>query len=125
VGYWQTGAYIEHTPTGLFIYGAYGREYWGSGIAGTNNQPDHWMIKGGIRQRWNPLGHTVLYGSYDQRNDMLNAGAMDTTLGALTGGAFNITGSELNEWSVGAVQEIDAAAMSLWLQYDHFDGSFH
>lgn len=31
--------------------------------------------------------------------------------------------SEVREWSLGVVQEIDAAAMSLWVQYDHFDAS--
>ena len=26
-GYWQSGIYLEHVATGLFIYGAYGREF--------------------------------------------------------------------------------------------------
>ena len=26
-GYWQSGIYIEHVATGLFVYGAYGREF--------------------------------------------------------------------------------------------------
>ncbi len=30
----------------------------------------------------------------------------------------------MTQWGVGVVQEIDAAAMSLWLSYNHFDGSF-
>ena len=28
-GYWQSGIYIEHVATGLFAYGAYGREFIG------------------------------------------------------------------------------------------------
>ena len=71
VGYWQSGLYIEHVATGLFIYGAYGREFLDT-FAGFNDQPDHWMVKGGVRERWHPLGHTVLYGAYAERNDMFN-----------------------------------------------------
>ena len=46
-------------------------------LAGFNSEPEHWMVKGGLRERWSSLGHTVLYGSYDQRNDMFNAAVMD------------------------------------------------
>ena len=35
----------------------------------------------------------------------------------------NIVSSQNTEWGLGAVQEIDAAAMSVWLQCDHFHGS--
>jgi hypothetical protein len=125
VGYWQSGVYVEHIATGLFAYGAYGREYLDNVSSGFNDNPEHWMVKGGIRQRWNPLGHTVLYGSFTQRNNMLDSGAIDDTVFGLTGTDFASHSSRLNEWSVGAVQEIDAAAMSLWIQYDHFDGSVH
>ncbi len=27
VGYWQSGVYVEHVPTGLFLYGAYGQDF--------------------------------------------------------------------------------------------------
>ena len=33
-----------------------------------------------------------------------------------------ITGSEIRQWGVGMVQEIDAAAMSVWLSFKHFEG---
>ena len=49
VGYWQSGIYLEHVPTGLFVYGAYGREFLNT-FAGFNSQPDHWMVKGGVRE---------------------------------------------------------------------------
>ena len=35
------------------------------------------MVKGGLRERWNPLGHTVLYGAYAQRNDMISDATED------------------------------------------------
>ena len=47
---------------------------------------------------------------------------MTTTLTALGANNDIVNHSELNEWSLGVVQEIDAAAMSVWLQYDNFSG---
>ena len=81
VGYWQSGLYIEHVATGLFVYGA----LW-SGVPEryahghqlrqrtwlSNSEPDHWYVKAGLRERWTSLGHTVLYGFYGQRNDMIS-----------------------------------------------------
>ena len=60
------------------------------------------------------MGHSVLYGFYGQRNDMIGAGAVAND---------NIVGSQTREWGLGVVQEVDAAAMSFWLQYDHFNNS--
>ncbi len=116
-GYWQSGIYLEHVPTGLFVYGAYGREFLNT-FAGFNNQPDHWMVKAGLRERWHPLGHTVLYGAYAERNDMFNEDILEAPTGTIP---FDTTSTQIREWSLGVVQEIDAAAMSLWVQYDHFD----
>jgi len=33
------------------------------------------------------------------------------------------SGAETQMWGVGIVQEIDSAAMSMWLSYRHIDGS--
>lgn len=129
-GYLQLAGYLEHVATGLFVYGAYGKEWnhnvydaslldpvAGAGAAAffTANQPsgDNWYLKAGVRQKWNALGHTVLYGEYGQRNNMFHE--------ALLG--FGVTGSDLTQWGLGAVQEIDAAAMSLWVNYKNYDPS--
>jgi len=113
--YFQAGAYVEHVPTGLFAYGAYGHDdYDGSGLG----QSETYYLKGGIRQRWNPLGHTVLYGEYEH---------MKGTQAFAESGAGSITGiAPGNEdttkvWGLGVVQEIDAAAMSMWVKYRHLD----
>jgi hypothetical protein len=112
--YFQIGAYVQHVPTGLFLYGAYGIEdvdnVYAVGFVLDDN-PDHWYVKAGIRQRWTPLGHTVLYGEYGMHNDQLNPAV--TLIGD--------TESELKRWGVGVVQEVDAAAMSLWLAYRGMD----
>ncbi|MCB1506710.1 MAG: porin [Hyphomicrobiaceae bacterium] len=117
-GYFQIGGYVQHTPTGLFLYGAYGVEDNNSVYADpaiTAGQPSgsNWYLKAGLRRKWAPLGHTVLYGEYGVRDDMYHP--------ALT--AFGVTGTELRQWGLGVVQEIDAAAMSLWLNYKNYDPS--
>ena len=101
---------MQHLVTGLFVHVAYGtEENNGTTIFSGLTEPDshHWYLKGGIRRQWNTYGHTVLYGEYadyfDQMSPLaLNAGA---------------TGSEFSRWGFGAAQEIDAAAMTLWIKY--------
>lgn len=104
--YFQVGAYLEHVPTGLFVYGAYGNAQYDV----ATGESDTYYVKAGLRERWHPLGHTVLYGEYENNEAdgaLANAGS-DTS--------FDL-------WGVGVVQEIDAAAMSLWLSYRHLDYS--
>ncbi len=123
--HFQAGLYVQHVPTGLFVYGAYSKEFndnlHPAAIAGADPlQPDgdKWYLKAGIRQKWTPLGHTVLYGEYSKNNDMFYGGL------ANPGAGRAVTGSELRQWGVGVVQEIDAAAMSIWLAYRNLDGSY-
>jgi len=106
--YFQVGAYLQHVPTGLFVYGAYGHNEldWGGGA---DYEADQYYIKAGIRQRWTPLGHTVLFGEYNNIDE--------SGFNALEAGAF--VDGELEVWGGGIVQEIDNAAMSLWVTYRH------
>ncbi len=120
-GYFQAGLYIQHVPTGLFAYGAYGKEFNDNvytSVATTAGQPDgnKYYVKGGIRQKWSPLGATVLYGEYSNNNDTFDP--------SLMAAPNNVTGSSMTQWGVGVVQEIDAAAMSIWLAYRNIEGEF-
>jgi hypothetical protein len=133
-GYFQVGAYVEHIPTGLFAYGAYGHLNYFENAYGGLASDNTWYAKGGIRQRWNPLGHTVLYGEYERAQnhnssaEFQAAGVVNPDTGAFfapsagngAGASFEGT-SEVRMWGVGAVQEIDAAAMSLWVKYRNLD----
>ncbi|MEO1207158.1 MAG: porin [Pseudomonadota bacterium] len=116
VAHLQAGGYIQHMPTGLFLYGAYGTEFnevtsatRGNGL--TNPEGENFYIKAGIRQRWTPFGATVLYGEYGQNNDRIANAAYNN----------GVSSSELEQYGLGIVQEIDAAAMSIWLSYRHYE----
>ncbi len=110
--YFQTAAYVEHTPTGLFMYGAYGHDTYDFSGSG---QSETYYLKGGIRQRWVPLGHTVLYGEYE---NIKGSGFFSQSENLGLEGA---THDKTKVWGLGVVQEIDAAAMSIWLKYRHLD----
>jgi len=92
--YFQAGLYAQHIGTGLFGLVNYGD--FENNI--TTDEGEVWYFKAGIRQKWNHLGATVLYGEY------LNSEA-------------SIASREFEWYGVGVVQEIDAAAMSMWLKY--------
>ncbi|MDZ4841084.1 MAG: porin [Hyphomicrobium aestuarii] len=116
----QAGLYLQHVPTGLFVYGAYGQDYndvtGATFLAGGVNQQqvegENYYIKAGIRQRWNPLGHTVLFGEYGNNSDKLSNALW----------AAGVNSSNLDQWGLGVVQEVDAAAMSLFAIYRAYEG---
>ncbi len=129
--YFQIGAYLQHMPSGLFLYGAYGVEDNDSVYITplqTVRQPDghNWYLKAGLRRKWFALGHTVLYGEYAKREDMFHPHLSDFIgpAGFVPDGVVDVTGSSLTQWGLGAVQEIDAAAMSVWVGYKNYDTSF-
>lgn len=102
--YVQAGLYMEHIRTGLFLLENWGRltsqDYEG--------ESETWYIKAGLRRRFAPLGATVLYGEYLTNS----TGGVWTSL---TG--TGATAGQITVWGLGVVQEIDAAAMSVWLKY--------
>ena len=95
--YFQVGAYLQHIPTGLFVYGAYGHNE----LNDIDFESETYYIKAGLRQKYSPLGATVFYGEY---LNVQEDGFLD---------------GEVDVWGLGVVQEIDAAAMSLWVSYRH------
>ncbi len=122
--YFQIGAYLQHVATGLFLYGAYGNNdvsYDGGAftlpplglggpfpIDGSTYDSETFYIKAGLRTKFNHLGATVFYGEYENvEGDFAGAVAL--------GGV--VANEELDLWGLGVVQEIDAAAMSVWVKY--------
>ena len=107
---WQVGGYLEHVATGLFVYAAYAKEFIDT-PGNLKPEGDMFYVKGGIRTRLNSLGHSVFYGEYSRKDDMMST---DTFLAG-------IDSSELKQFGLGYVQEIDAAAMSVWLAWRHYE----
>jgi hypothetical protein len=95
--YFQAGLFLMHTGSGLFGLVNYGN-FQNNLVAGPDAET--WYGKIGLRTRFSPLGHTVFYGEYLNGQD----------------GGF-AANSELEVWGAGVVQEVDAAAMSVWLKY--------
>ena len=103
----------------------------GTSLLNPQSDRHQWYLKAGLRERWTHLGHTVLYGEYGKREGMLDPTAIMQVAGDTlvanaiqnTGHFTRLTDSETRQWGFGAVQEIDAAAMSMWLSYKHFEGS--
>jgi hypothetical protein len=92
------------------VHAAYGEEDNNDKktFAGFTEPNSHqWYVKGGVRRQWLPLGHTVIYGEYGAYIDQLSPAAL----------AAGATSSEFARFGIGAVQEIDAASMSLWVKY--------
>jgi predicted porin len=127
--FFQIGAYIQHVASGIFLYGAYGELNEGDGAAAGSIDNNFFYIKAGLRGKWNPHGATVLYGEYERSEN--DAGSLDagTPAGVSVNGfpfaavapARVTDDSEVTLWGLGVVQEIDAAAMSLWLTYRHIE----
>jgi hypothetical protein len=87
---------------------------------------DMWGVKPFWRKAWTALGATTLYAEYAQYNDMYGLALAQGvgTLIALPGCPTNdciVTGSQVDRWGLGVVQEIDSAAMHLWLRWQHQD----
>jgi hypothetical protein len=107
------------------------------------NETDVWFFKAGIKRAWMPVGATVLWGEWgryeDQFNGICGNPGGDSIFGFNQGNtfcAFNlpigvdndgfaitrqalITGSEVDRWGLGIVQEIDSAAMHLFARWQH------
>jgi hypothetical protein len=101
------------------------------------NENDVWYLKGGIKRAWTAAGATVLYGEYGQYEDQYRgmcSGGYTGCYASFQTGAYgyqnesygegsttigNITGSEVDRWGLGVVQEIDSAAMHLFARWQH------
>ncbi len=107
--FFQAGGYLQHLATGLFLHAAYGQEDNDAVILSGLPEPDthQWYVKGGIRHQWSALGNTILYGECADYVDQMSPAALNA----------GATASTFTRWGLGAVQEIDASALSLWLKY--------
>jgi len=117
---------IMHVPTGLFVTAAAGRrELTGvttNGAASSSAAyagPDNrfWWLSGGISQNWFGIGRTVLYGEYGEHKGGL---AQVAALATAASGLSLTEDNKVTQWGLGIVQNIDAAAMEVFLAYKNY-----
>jgi predicted porin len=101
--YFQLGVYVQHVPTGLFVLYDFG--HLDDDFSGFNETDTHY-VKAGIRTKCLPFGATIVYGEYEHVNDSAIAG---------------VGSNDARLIGAGVVQEIDPAAMSVWLKYRNLD----
>lgn len=118
---------LKHVATGIFVQGNTGRTH----VARVNgvgvNRPDGtmWQIQGGIAKNWFGPGVTTFYGEYGRGENYAAAAA--TTAATAGGSAFftplggTITSDSVDYYGLGITQKIDAAAMTLYLGWKHYD----
>ncbi|MGD9671016.1 MAG: porin [Hyphomicrobiaceae bacterium] len=97
-----------HAPTGLFVEGGYGIRWDNNVPAGFDDTSTQWFVVAGIERKWFPLGKTTFYGEYQRWS---------------IGDTPQIDSGKLRAWGLGINQQIDAAAMDIYLQYRNYDGS--
>jgi len=110
------------------------------------NESTTWFVKAGIKRAWLPMGASVFWGEWGQYNDMFrglcgnapgdpnsfnNSVCENFIPTGVVGSGPNkgiavvtdsvITGSEVDRWGVGFVQEIDSAAMHLFARWQHLE----
>jgi predicted porin len=101
-------ASVLHVATGLFVSGSAASREFDNGV-----DQDYWSVRGGITKNWTGLGNTVLYGEYHDWHSNENN---------VEGNASS--GNNANIWGLGVVQNIDAAAMELYLAYKNHSVDF-
>ncbi|MGE0053874.1 MAG: porin [Hyphomicrobium sp.] len=121
--YFQVGGMIKHLASGLWVHGTYGKNF----IDDVPNNAPHpditgWYLKAGWTTRFSALGNTHFYGEYGENKDgFRNDQACGSILGDGCINGSQITSSNATRYGVGVVQEIDAAAMSLWAKWRHHE----
>lgn len=120
-------ASVMHTPTGLFVTGAYGmrkdngraRLLQSIGFA-PSDELYFYHIQAGIEQKWISLGKSTVFGGYQMR-DAGHAVRDDSGAGNFDADGNRITNFESEIWEVGFNQQIAAAEMDIYIHYKHYD----
>ncbi len=100
---------IMHVPTGLYVHAAYGIRTDDNVGAGGDDSSTQLYVQAGIEQNFFGIGKSTLFGEYQQWDvggNGLNADNVST---------------EMTMYGVGFNQSIDAAAMDLYIRYNHYD----
>ncbi|HMN36480.1 MAG TPA: porin [Hyphomicrobium sp.] len=129
--YFQVGGMIKHMPSGLWVHGTWGRNWIDNGPNYNLNTecggpcPDDitgWYLKAGWTTKFSALGNTHFYGEYGENKDAFVRGLrLDDDPITLVNPGIALRSTDATRYGVGVVQEIDAAAMSLWAKWRHHE----
>jgi hypothetical protein len=120
-----------------------------NGFGRDANDTDVWFVKAGIKKAWLPAGNTVIWGEGGQYLDQFaglagldlcqergentsGPGSFPAAGSPFGGGGVCfphaeqnehvfMTSSTVNRWGAGIMQEIDSAAMHLWVNWQHLE----
>jgi hypothetical protein len=139
---WAGSAAVKHKPSGLFAMANFSTSESGDtnvrGFYTGNGAPDMtaWDVQAGIQKKWWSPGETAFWGGYAQVNDGWAPGSngnggnlggisADSILKPFTfasvGVPTEVVGSEVDRWFLAFDQSIEAAAMHLYVAYEHFN----
>jgi predicted porin len=97
---YSTSGSCIHTPSGLNLTLGYAQDDEGSS---SDRDQQWWFVKLGISRRWNSHGKTSISVQYAENQDAVSSG------------------DETQSWGVAFVQNIDSAALELYLAYSHHE----
>ena len=116
--YFQVGGTVKHLASGLWVHGTWSKGFLDGIPAALPDTDRGWYLKAGWTNKFSTLGATHFYGEYGKNEDQFVRGlAIDPG----PGGLRNVLSSDATRYGVGVVQEIDAAAMSLWAKWRHHE----
>jgi hypothetical protein len=111
---WEgAAATVQHEPTGLYVFGGWGRQTIETGNAATEArlfEPDSttWFVQPGIEHKWCSLGKTLIFGHYRHDDAGSNPG--------------RTVSSSLNFAQAGIIQNLEKADMSIYAIYQFANG---
>ncbi len=121
---------VLHNPTGVFLTFAAGvyedeNATTSTAFAGAPVDDEHtfYSFMAGIQQNLVPLGKTTVWGEYFDYDGGANERTVDIgdALNPFAGNA-RIWNSGVQVYGIGISQDIDAAAMAVYVSYRHFEG---
>jgi predicted porin len=113
--WWGAAGTAMHQPTGLYLYAGYGEQKIESLPVGLDDTSTTWFLQPGIERKWHPIGKTTIFGEYRKDDAGANVSAASVPV---------TRGSDLTFYAGGVVQNIEAAAMDVYIMYRHAEGDF-
>jgi len=118
--WWGGSGFIQHKPTGLFVFSGYGQQHdntrafdAGAEASLVDKTDEVWFVQTGVETKWNSLGKTNLFAEY--RHDSPGSN--------VTSGTLRTQSGDVNYWTGGVAQYLDNAETMLYLVYQHADGN--